>query len=132
MITGLISLLIMIIFAAFFSAAETAIISLSRLRVNRLVEQKVRGAKILSELKSKPSELLSTILIGSNIVNIGASSLATMLVIRFCESQGWSGVGLAVGIVTGIMTLLMLVFGEIVPKTVALRRAETFSLFVAV
>jgi CBS domain containing-hemolysin-like protein len=131
MITGLISLVVMIALSAFFSAAETAIISLSRLRVNRLVEQKVRGAKLLSDLKAKPSELLSTILIGSNIANIGASSLATTLVIQFCERQGWQSIGLAVGIATGVMTLLLLVFGEIVPKTVALRRAEALSLFVA-
>ncbi|MBI5399367.1 HlyC/CorC family transporter [Candidatus Saganbacteria bacterium] len=131
MATGLILLAILIALSAFFSLSETAIVSLSRLRVNRLIEQKVRGAKILSEIKAKPAEMLSTILIGNNVANITASALATALVIQFCEQHGWQRIGLAVGIATGIMTLLILAFGEIIPKTIALHRAEKVSLSVA-
>ncbi len=124
-------LIILFILSAFFSAAETALTSLPRIRVSRMVEQKVRGAKLVSELKGKPGEFLSTILIGNNLVNIAASALATSIIIRYFAARGWLNVGVAVGIATGIMTFLILTFGEIIPKTVAIRRADKFSLFVA-
>jgi CBS domain containing-hemolysin-like protein len=127
----IILLVILIVLSAFFSASETALTSLSRLRVSRMVGQKLPGAKLVEQLKEKPSEFLSTILIGNNLVNIAASALATSMLIRFFEIRGWSNIGMAVGIATGIMTFLILTFGEIIPKTVAIRKAESFSIFVA-
>jgi len=127
----IILLIILFILSAFFSASETALTSLSRIRVSRMKEQKLRGAKLVSELKEKPSEFLSTILIGNNLVNIAASALATTIIIRLLAEQGFANIGLAVGVATGVMTFLILTFGEIIPKTIALRKAESFSLFVA-
>jgi len=124
-------LVVLFILSAFFSASETAFTSLSHIRISRMVEQKLRGARLVSGIKSKPSEFLSTILIGNNIVNIAASALATSLIIGYFEGQGWRNMGWAVGAATGIMTFLILTFGEIIPKTVAIRRAEKFSLLVA-
>lgn len=131
MMIELILLLVLFSLSAFFSAAETALTSLSRIRVNRLVEQKVRGSGLVKQLKENPSEFLSTILIGNNLVNIAASAVATEMVIRLFLERGWGGAGAAVGTATGIMTFLILTFGEIIPKTIAIRRSETFSLFVA-
>jgi CBS domain containing-hemolysin-like protein len=127
----IIFLVILFILSAFFSASETAFTSLSKIKIGRMVEQKLRGAKLVRELKEKPSEFLSTILIGNNLVNIAASALATSMMIRLFEANAWGNLAWAVGAATGIMTFLILTFGEIIPKTVAIRRAEHFSLFVA-
>ncbi|MBN2057268.1 MAG: HlyC/CorC family transporter [Candidatus Saganbacteria bacterium] len=127
----LLSLIVMFLLSAFFSAAETALTSLSRLKVHRMLEQGSRGAKLVEKLKEDPSAFLSTILIGNNLVNIGASALATSVIIRLLYDRGWQNEAVAVGIATGIMTFLILTFGEIIPKTIALRRAERFSLFAA-
>lgn len=127
----IILLIILFALSAFFSAAETALISLSRIKVSRMVEQKLPGAKLVMRLKENPAELLSTILIGNNLVNIAAAALGTSIAIRFASERGWGNVGLAVGLAAGIMTFLILVFGEITPKTVAIRKAEKFSLFVS-
>lgn len=127
----IILLIILFILSAFFSAAETALTSLSRIRVGRMVEQKLPGARLVKELKEKPSEFLSTILIGNNLVNIAAAALATSITIKFFIARGWDGVGAAVGVATGVMTFLILVFGEIIPKTVALRSAAGISLVIS-
>ncbi len=123
-------LVVLFILSAFFSASETAFTSLSRIKVGRMIEQRLRGAKLVSLLKENSSDFLATILIGNNLVNIAASVLATSIIIRMFEENGWN-MGLAVGTATGIMTLLILTFGEIIPKTVAIRKAERFSLLVA-
>ncbi|MBU0672294.1 MAG: hemolysin family protein [Candidatus Margulisbacteria bacterium] len=127
----IILLIVLFALSAFFSASETALTSLSRLRVSRLVEQKIRGAKLVRNLKEKPSEFLSTILIGNNLVNIAASALATSMAIRLFFARGFGSATLAVGTATGVMTFLILTFGEIIPKTIALRRAEKLSIFIA-
>src|SRR3989339_848832 len=128
---SLMVLLVLFGLSAFFSAAETALTSLSKIKVNRLLEHKILGAKLVHDLKEKPAEFIATILIGNNLVNIAASALATSMMINFFASHGAEGTGLAVGAATGLMTFLILAFGEITPKTIAIRRAEKFSLFVA-
>ncbi|MBU1026237.1 MAG: hemolysin family protein [Candidatus Margulisbacteria bacterium] len=127
----IILLVVLFVLSAFFSAAETALTSLSRLKVGRMVEQKIKGAKTVEKLKQKPSEWLSTILIGNNLVNIAASAIATSMIISFFTEKGWGSIAVAIGAATGIMTFLILVFGEIIPKTVALRNAEGLALFSA-
>jgi putative hemolysin len=122
--TKIIILVILILLSAFFSGVEIALFSLSRLRVKHLVKKKVRGARMVERLKAKPERLLVTILIGNNVVNIGASALATSIVFQLTESY-------AVGITTGIMTLIILIFGEITPKTLAARYNEGIALTVA-
>ncbi len=128
----IIALIILFFLSAFFSASETALTALSRIRVSRMVEQKMAGARLVKQLKENPSEFLSTILICNNLVNIAAAALATSITIRIFAVRGWGGGEAAViGTATGVMTFLILVFGEITPKTVAIRNAESFSVFAA-
>jgi Mg2+/Co2+ transporter CorB len=120
-----IGLLILLIFlSGFFSGIETALVSLNTVKVKSLVQMQARGAKALERIKSDPHKLIITILIGNNIVNISAASLATVI---FTDLFGLGGVGVA----TGVMTFLILVFGEISPKTIANHHAENVSLRVA-
>ncbi|MBU0502522.1 MAG: hemolysin family protein [Candidatus Margulisbacteria bacterium] len=129
--SAIVVLFVLFVLSAFFSAAETALTSLSRIKVNRLVEHKTRGARLVKEIKENPADFLSTILIGNNLVNIAASALATSMILEWFVSKGFVNTGLAIGAATGLMTFLILTFGEIIPKTIAIRRAEKFSLFVA-
>ncbi|MBU5436606.1 hemolysin family protein [Tissierella sp. MSJ-40] len=120
----LITLFILIFLSAFFSAAETALMSLSKIRIRRMLEEEVKYADIINKLVENPNKLLGAILIGNNVVNIGASALATSIAIKLYGSRG-------VGIATGIMTLLILVFGEVTPKSLAAQNSEKTSLKVA-
>ncbi len=110
-------LVVLLILSAFFSSAETSWTTVNKLRIRTLVEDGVKGAKTISNLIEDPSKMLSAILIGNNIVNISASSLATTLAIDLLGSYG-------AGIATGILTLLILIFGEITPKSLATMYAE--------
>jgi len=120
----IILLAVLIGMSAFFSASETALMSLSKIRIRHLVDEKVRGAEAVSKLVENPNKLLGSILVGNNVVNIGASALATSLAIHYVGSAG-------VGIATGIMTLLILIFGEITPKSLATQHSEFISLKIA-
>lgn len=113
----LVLLIILLYFSSFFSSAETALMSLSRIRVRHMVEEDSKNAKIIAGLLESPNKLLSTILVGNNLVNIAASAIATSLALRFLGSGG-------VAIATGIMTFLVLVFGEITPKSIAVQKSE--------
>lgn len=117
-------LIVLIFLSAFFSGIETALMSLNMIKVKALLKRKKRGSETLHRLKENPHRLIITILIGNNLVNIGAASLATVV---FTDLFGSSGVGIA----TGVMTFMILVFGEITPKTLATQHAEKVSLFVA-
>ena len=103
--------------SAFFSSAETGILSLNRYRLRHLAKEGHRGAKRVSALLSRPDRLLGTILIGNNFVNILASAIATVLAIQL-----WGDAGIAIATVG--LTLLLLIFGEITPKTLAALRPE--------
>ena len=120
----IISLVILLLLSAFFSGIETALISLRMSNVHSLVRQRRRGARSLLKLKQNPRKMLITILLGNNLVNIAAAAIATVL---FTDLFGSKGVGVA----TGVMTFFILVFGEITPKTLAVRKARVISLFVA-
>ncbi|MEX2582083.1 MAG: hemolysin family protein [Gemmatimonadota bacterium] len=117
-------LVLLLALSAFFSGSEIALFSLGEARVRMLREEGRQGARALARLKSNPERLLATILIGNNVVNIGAASLATAIAL---EAYGSPGVAYA----TGAMTLLVLVFGEITPKGLATANADSFALFVA-
>ncbi|MCW7754771.1 hemolysin family protein [Desulfobotulus sp. H1] len=105
-------LVLFLLLSGFFSSSETALFSLSRARVYHMAKEGGRADKLILKMKSKPHRLLATILIGNNLVNVGASAIATALAIQQFESN-------AIGIVTGVMTLLLLIFGEIIPKSLA-------------
>lgn len=106
-----------IFLSAFFSSAETAYMSLSKIKVRNMLEDEVKNARLIKKLIDDSPRLLSTILVGNNLVNIGGSSLATSVSIKLFGNAG-------VGIATGIVTLLVLIFGEITPKTLATDNAE--------
>lgn len=112
--------------SAFFSSAETALVTVNKIRIRNLIEEGNRRAIILSKVIEDQGKMLSAILIGNNIVNISASSLATILVTKWLAGTGFAAV--AAGIATGTMTLLVLVFGEITPKTCATIHSERIAL----
>lgn len=117
-------LFILLSISAFFSAAETALTSISKVRVRHLKEEGVKGASVLEKLISEPKKLLSTVLVVNNIVNIAATSISTSVMVGLFGSQG-------VAWATAIMTVLILVFGEVTPKTLASNNKEGVSLAAA-
>lgn len=117
-------LVILLIGSGFFSASETALMSLSRIKIRHMEEDGVRGAKLVGSLIENSNRLLTSILIGNNIVNIAATSISTSLFISIWGSQG-------VAAATALMTVLVLVFGEITPKTISASTPEKIALMVA-
>lgn len=120
-VTQIIILLILLLLSCFFSSAETSLTTVNKLRIRSLAEENVKGAKTVVKLIEDPSKMLSAILIGNNVVNLTASSIATSLAINHYGSVG-------AGIATGIVTIMILIFGEITPKTLATIHAEKLSL----
>jgi CBS domain containing-hemolysin-like protein len=114
-------------FSAFFSGYESAILSIRMSRIRELVRKKVHNAKTVAKLKEHQHVTLITLLIGNNIVNISASALATKMTFDLLAKYGIQE-GYGIAIATGIMTFLLLVFGEITPKTLAIKRAEKVAL----
>ena len=120
----LVVLIVLIALSAFFSASETALTSLSKIRIRQMVDENISRAKIIEKLIEDPGKMLSSILVGNNVVNIASSALATSIAINQFGQKG-------VGIATAIMTILVLIFGEITPKSLATRNPEKVSLGVA-
>lgn len=118
----LVILAVLLVLSGFFSSAETALTTISNVKVRALADENpTKRVLTLQKILDNKSKLISAVLIGNNIVNISASSLMTSLVIRIFGNA-------AVGIATGILTLLVLIFGEIVPKTWAMCNNEKLSL----
>ena len=105
--------------------AETALMSLSKIRTRHMVEEEVKGSKLVQKLLEDPSKLLGAILIGNNIANIAASALTTTIAAKVIG--GDTGVAVA----TAVTTVLVLIFGEITPKSIAKQNSEKVSLFVS-
>jgi HCC hlyC/corC family transporter len=110
--------------SAFFSSAETALINMSKIRLKHLVKENVKNADKLEKLYEDSNKLIGAILIGNNIVNVATSSIATII-----TTSRFSNAGL--GISVGLTTLVILIFGEITPKNLALQNSESICLFVA-
>ncbi len=117
----LIIIFILILLSAFFSSAETALTTANKVRLRSLEEAGNKSAAVVNKILSNYNKMLSTILIGNNIVNISASSLTTVFASKVFGSY-------AVGIATGLLTIIVLLFGEIVPKTWAMLNADKISL----
>jgi CBS domain containing-hemolysin-like protein len=118
-------LLILLLFlSGFFSASETALVSLSPAKVRTLIQQGKKGAKSVGKLKKHPHKLLITILVGNNLVNIAASVYATIVFQQILGNK-------ALGIITGVLTLFVLIFGEIVPKSFAQTYSKKLSRIIA-
>jgi putative hemolysin len=107
-------LIILLLLSGFFSSSETALFSISRSKAKYLSKQKLKSNQLIYQMKKNPHRLLTTILIGNNVVNVAASALATQLTLQVFANY-------AIGLATGVMTFLILVFGEVVPKSVATR-----------
>ncbi len=108
----LILLVIGLFLSGFFSSSETALFSISKVKALHIAKDGSKTGLLILKMKEDSHTLLTTILIGNNLVNISASAIATSIAISYFKSN-------AVGIATGIMTLLILVFGEIFPKSFA-------------
>ena len=119
-----IALVILLIGSGFFSASETSLMSLSKIRIRHMQEEGVKGAKLVASLIEDSNKLLSTILVGNNVVNIAATSISTSLFMTLLGSNG-------VPVATAVMTVLVLLFGEITPKTIAANNSEKVAIFVS-
>lgn len=123
-ISQLIFLIILLALSAFFSSAETALTTVNRIHMRTLAEADNKNAKMVLKITEDSAKMLSAILIGNNIVNLSASSIATTLAISIFGSYG-------AGIATGIITFLILIFGEVSPKTLSTIKADSISMKIA-
>lgn len=123
-IINVVSILILVALSAFFSSSETALVSCNRIRIRSMVDENDRRLKYLNRVLDNQSKMLAAILIGNNIVNLYASSMTTTLALKMGGSY-------TVSLATGLLTLIILIFGEISPKTAATIHAEKLALLVA-
>jgi CBS domain containing-hemolysin-like protein len=114
MINQIMGLIILLLLSGFFSSAETALFSISKTKARHIAKRQNKSYLLIKRMKENPNKLLSTVLIGNNLVNVGASALATSIAINMFQNY-------AVGLTTGIMTFLILVFGEVLPKSIAIQ-----------
>ncbi len=121
----LVLFIICLLLSAFFSSSETAFVALQRIRMEHMVESNVRGAKRVARMIQRPEKLLSTILLGNNFVNVAAAALGTVIAVELW-GQRWG-----VLIATVAVTILILIFAETTPKTIATQHAERLSLIFA-
>ena len=117
-------LIFLLLCSAFFSACEVAYFSLNSLQLNEMAEKKGRMGRIVNSLLEKPRELLITIYIGNEFVNIAVSVVVTSIAINIFGSLG-------VGVAIGIGTLLLLIFGDIIPKSISIKFSQPYALFSA-
>lgn len=123
-ISQLIFLLILLALSAFFSSAETTLTTVNRIHMRTLADADNKKAKMVLKITKDSAKMLSAILIGNNIVNLSASSIATTLAISMFGNYG-------AGIATGIITFLILIFGEVSPKTLSTIKADSISMKIA-
>ncbi len=117
-------LVVLVAMSAFFSSAETSLVNMSKIRLKHLVKENVKNADILEKLYKNSDRLIGAILIGNNIVNVATSSIATTIATNKFANAG-------IGIAVGLTTLVILIFGEITPKNLALKNSEQISLAIA-
>ena len=123
--TSVLIIIFCVLFSGYFSATETAFSSLNRIRIKNLAEKGDKKAKLVLDMLENFDSLLSTILIGNNIVNIACASVATLLFVRLLgEEQGPS-------VATIVITIVVLIFGEVTPKSIAKENPEKFAMFAA-
>lgn len=115
------SLFILLVFSAFFSSAETALSLVTKVKLHAMEEEGKKHVKLLNKIMDNYDRVITTILIGNNIVNLSASSLATIITLKL-----WGNI--YVSVTTGVLTFIVLIFGEIVPKTIARRKSDEMAL----
>jgi len=118
------TLVVLILLSAFFSMSETALVALGNISLRHMLDKKIPRAKTVKKLKDNPHRLLTTILIGNNLVNVAAASIATSVAFQIIPNH-------AVAASTGALTLIILIFGEIIPKSTATHHSSSISLFVS-
>ena len=121
----IVGILLLVALSAFFSGSESAFLSISKIQMRQYLLEKRKNATLISKLKSNMDSLLSTILVGNNFVNTYSSALATSLAISLFGDSG-------AGIATGFMTVLVIIFGEVLPKTIATNQSYEVAKFVAI
>lgn len=124
LIEQIIAILVLIIFSAYFSATETAFTSVNKIRIKNMANEGSQKAERVLRLSEKYDKLLTTILVGNNIVNIAMTAIATVMFVSLYQEFGAT-------IATVVITIVVLVFGEITPKNVAKEKAESFSMWSA-
>ncbi len=122
---SIVIILVSILMSAYFSATETAFLSLNRIRMKNMAEKGNKRARLVMRLSEDYDSLLSTILIGNNIVNIASASLATVLFVK------WLGDEAGPSVSTAVTTIVVLIFGEVTPKSIAKESPERFAMFSA-
>lgn len=128
----IIILLCLLALSAFFSSAETCLTTVNKMRIKAMADENVKNAKLVMKLIENRTQMLSAILIGNNVVNLSASSLTTSFAITLAENAGIHGhAAVFTGVATGVLTILILIFGEIVPKSMATINAEKLAMFYA-
>ena len=132
MLEQMIVLSVLLVLSGFFSSAETALFSISQTKAIHIAKTGRKSYVLIKKMKDQPHQLLSTILIGNNVVNVAASALATSVTISMLGTSDTLAAfsNYAVGIVTGGMTFLILVFGEVIPKSIATRNNLLIARFV--
>lgn len=123
-ISQIIFIAVLIMMSAYFSASETAFFSMNKIRMKSMASNGNKRAKLVLKLAEDYDKLLSTLLIGNNIVNIGSSALATVMFVKWLGNSGASAS-------TAVMTVIVLIFGEITPKSMAKNSPESFAMFSA-
>ncbi|MBQ7318194.1 MAG: HlyC/CorC family transporter [Phascolarctobacterium sp.] len=123
--TSVLIIIFCILFSAYFSATETAFSSLNRIRIKNMAERGDKRAKLVLDLLENFDSLLSSILIGNNIVNIACASVATMLFVKILGEEHGASVS------TIVVTIVVLIFGEVSPKSIAKENPEKFAMFSA-
>ena len=128
-ILQLVILVVLLLLSAFFSSAETCLTTVNKMRLKSMADEGNKKAALVLKLISNQTKMLSSILIGNNIVNLSASSLATTFAINLAKKSGFSNAtSLITGAATGIITILVIIFGEILPKSIATMNADKMSL----
>ena len=122
MIVQILTIAVLVLFSAYFSATETAFTSVNRIRLKSLASDGDKKAQKVLSLIEQYDKLLTTILVGNNVVNIGVTAIATVLFVNLYGSYGPA-------IATAVMTVIVLIFGEITPKNIAREKSEEFSKF---
>jgi len=122
-------LAVLLLCSGFFSCSESALTSLPKTKLAQIKKHKIRGYKKLLYLKENPGIMLATILVGNNLVNISISALGTLTMLRVLNSHGIYNDLWITAITTVIITLFVLVFGEVTPKTIGLANSQRFALF---
>ena len=125
-LVNLVIIVVLLALSAFFSSSEAAFLSLERVTLTHLVSTGVPGAKRVSDMIANPERLLSTILLGNNLVNIAFSAVITVIALTFIEDQGQ-----AVLVATAVGTVIVLIVGEIIPKTIAVHNSIRVSFMYA-